>query len=59
MTQKEKAALLVRAELDVREQAVAVALAEQREKVAELETKRARIGLERAVAYVGFVRSQA
>jgi hypothetical protein len=46
------------AELDAKEQAVTMELAELREKQAALETKRERIRMERSTVYIAFTRAQ-
>jgi hypothetical protein len=46
------------AELDAKEQAVMVELAELREQQAALETKRERIRMERATVYIAYTRAQ-
>jgi len=56
MTEKE--AKVKCAELDGAEQSVTVEIAEARERVAVLETKRERIRMERATAYVEYTKAQ-
>jgi hypothetical protein len=54
----EKQARVKGAELDAKEQAVMVELAELREQQAALETKRERIRMERATVYIAYTRAQ-
>ena len=54
----EKQARVKGAELDAKEQALTVELAEMREKMAALETKRERVRMERSTVYIAYTKAQ-